>query len=221
MRRMSEQRVLHLLATTPDEQRAAAWDAGNESATVARAKHDRAAFAALYDHYLAPVYRYCLLRLDSREAAEDATSQVFTRALASLDACRDETFGGWLFAIARSVVADQWRKTRPTQPLDDAEMIPDLGPSPEETAISRDDREWLRTSLQQLVPDQREVIELRLAGLSGKEIARAMDRRLGAVKMLQSRALARLRVLLVAEMDAASTMQSDVTAQEGHDGSAR
>lgn len=95
-------------------------------------------------------------------------------------------------------------------------MVPDLGPSPEETAISRDEREWLRASLQQLVPDQREVVELRMAGLNGKEIARAMDRRLGAIKMLQSRALARLRVLLADEMDAAGATRSDATTEEGH-----
>lgn len=216
MQRMSEKRVLHLLAATPDDELATAWDAERERATVARAKTDRAAFAALYDHYLTPVYRYCLLRLDSREAAEDATSQVFTRALASLDACRDETFGGWLFAIARSVVADQWRKNRPTETLDAAGMIPDLGPSPEETAISRDDRAWLRASLQQLVPDQREVVELRMAGLSGQEIARAMDRRLGAVKMLQSRALARLRVLLAVDIDTTPNTTSSATTEKGH-----
>ncbi|MGI8642878.1 MAG: RNA polymerase sigma factor [Thermomicrobiales bacterium] len=218
---MSEQRMLHLLAAPADEECAAAWDAGRERATVARAKVDRAAFAALYDHYLAPVYRYCLLRLESREAAEDATSQVFTRALASLDSCRDETFGGWPFAIARSVVTDQWRKNWPTRPLEEAEVVPDPGPSPEETAISHDEREWLQTMLRQLVPDQREVVELRMAGLSGKEIARAMDRRLGAVKMLQSRALARLRVLLAAEMDAAPTTRSDATTEEGHHASTR
>ena len=41
--------------------------------------------------------------------------------------------------------------------------------------------------------DQREVIELRLAGLTGREIAEAMERSVDAVKMLQLRAMKRLR----------------------------
>ena len=197
MRRTADNEVLHALMAPPA--REPEWSADHERVVVGRAKADREAFAALYDHYLTPVYRYCLLRLDSREAAEDATSQVFTKALASLGSCRDETFGGWLFAIARSVVADHWRKTRPDRPLQDAENVPARGPAPEELAVANDERRRFRATLQQLVPDQREVVELRMAGLTGQEIALAMDRRLGAVKMLQSRAIARLRVLLIDE----------------------
>jgi DNA-directed RNA polymerase specialized sigma24 family protein len=47
--------------------------------------------------------------------------------------------------------------------------------------------------LNDLPADQRRVIELRLAGLTGAEIAGVLNRSVAAVKMLQLRAMTRLR----------------------------
>jgi DNA-binding NarL/FixJ family response regulator len=66
---------------------------------------------------------------------------------------------------------------------------------------------WDARTASQLPPDQRQILELRLAGLTGPEIAAALGRSLGAVKIAQVRAFARLR----ATLDSAS---ADVT--EGH-----
>jgi DNA-directed RNA polymerase specialized sigma24 family protein len=54
----------------------------------------------------------------------------------------------------------------------------------------------VRALLAQLPPDQRQILELRLAGLTGPEIAAALGRSLGAVKIAQVRAFARLRATL-------------------------
>jgi len=51
----------------------------------------------------------------------------------------------------------------------------------------------------ELPVDQREVIELRLAGLTGREIAEAMERSVDAVKMLQLRAMKRLRAAVLTQ----------------------
>ena len=55
--------------------------AETEADLIARATHDSQAFAFLYRRYLDPVYRYCYHRLGSKEAAEDVTSQVFSKVL--------------------------------------------------------------------------------------------------------------------------------------------
>jgi len=55
-----------------------------DAVLAAAAASDPRAFAPLYERYLDAVYRYCYRRLGSREAAEDATSQVFYRAIAGL-----------------------------------------------------------------------------------------------------------------------------------------
>src|SRR5215204_273077 len=81
----------------------------DDATLVAQAKRDRQAFALLYRRYVETVYRYCYRRLGSQEEAEDATSQIFTRALAALPRLGDQPFRAWLFTIAHNVVADVYR----------------------------------------------------------------------------------------------------------------
>ena len=167
-----------------------------DAALVERARHDPEAFAVLYDAFALPVYGYCLARLGHREAAEDATSLVFAKALAALPAFRGGTFRGWLFTIAHHTVVDELRRRRPSAPLEAALPAPDPAPSPERLALANERRRALAAALARLAPDQRQVVELRLAGLSGAEVARATGRSPGAVAVAQHRAVRRLRALL-------------------------
>lgn len=75
----------------------------SDAELVALAMADLRQFALLYTRYLDPVHRYCYRRLGSREAAEDATSAVFTKALAAFPRYRDASFRAWLFTIAHHV----------------------------------------------------------------------------------------------------------------------
>ncbi|MHB1416240.1 MAG: RNA polymerase sigma factor [Chloroflexota bacterium] len=170
-------------------------DDGGEAEMVARAKADRRDFAPLYARYLEPVYRFCYRRLGDRETAEDATSQTFYNALAALPRFRDGSFRAWLFTIAHNATTDALRRRRPQQPLAEAAEPADGDPTPEEAAVARDERRNLRALVSRLSDDQRQVVELRLAGLTGPEIADLLGRSPASVKMLQFRALERLRVL--------------------------
>lgn len=186
----------------PAEQTIEATD--DDSRLVARARRDRQAFAALYDRYLDPIYRYCYVRLGSREGAEDATSLVFTKAMDALPSYRGRgpsggpqgAFRSWLFAIAHNVVTDAHRAVRPVESLTAAEAVVDPASAPDELALRQDAGRAVRRSLLQLSPDQRDVVELRLAGLTGPEIAAALGKSHAAVRIAQFRAFARLRVLL-------------------------
>ena len=169
----------------------------DDLALVIRARQDRQAFAALYDTYVDPVYRYCFRRLGSREAAEDATSLVFAKALAALPAYRDDnpSFRSWLFAIAHNVIVTTRMAKRPAVTLNLAELVHDAGISPEDQAIAAIERRDITRLLAQLPQEQRELVELRLQGLSDKEIARVLGRTPGAVRTAQYRAVLRLRQL--------------------------
>ncbi len=184
-------------APRPPPTEAPAWDVGDEVGLVAAALRDRRAFAVLYRRYVEAVYRYCYHRLGGREAAEDATSQVFVKALAALASHRpDRSFRSWLFAIAHNVVTDSYRARRPVQPLAAAVDVVDAAPTPEEVAIAADERRSVGALLARLPPDQGRVLELRLAGLTGPEVAQVLGRSLGSVKIAQVRAYARLRTML-------------------------
>ena len=168
----------------------------DERSLVEQAKRERAAFALLYDRYLTLVFRYCYLRLGTKEAAEDATSIVFTKALDGISSCRPDRFRSWLFAIAHNVVVDSYRFRSSTEPIEHAAELEDPSPSPLDAALLNDDERAVLVLLKQLSPEQREIVELRLAGLTGIEIATALERSPGAVRAAQFRAYARLRELL-------------------------
>jgi RNA polymerase sigma-70 factor (ECF subfamily) len=165
---------------------------------VEQAQDDPRAFALLYGKYLDPVHQYCYRRLSSREAAEDATSQVFIQALAGLPkfTSRGGSFRGWLFTIAHNVVIDHYRASRPSEWLDAEMDIPDQDPSPEELAVAADAGRTLRKAVEQLPERQRQVVELRLAGLNAAEIGQVLGCRARTVDVAQFRAVARLRTLL-------------------------
>jgi RNA polymerase sigma-70 factor (ECF subfamily) len=165
---------------------------------AARAVHDRAVFGVLYDRHAAAIFRYCYRRLGERAAAEDATSGTFVRAIEALPTFRGGSFRAWLFAIAHSVVVDGTRR-RAERALEDTLDIVDPAASPEETAIAADERRQVVALLASLPEDQRRVIELRLAGLSGNEIAESIGKSVAAVKMLQHRAMRRFRRTLAAQ----------------------
>jgi RNA polymerase sigma-70 factor (ECF subfamily) len=171
-------------------------EAAEEAALVAAAKADPRAFAPLYRRHVGPVYRFCLRRLGDREAAEDAAAEVFARALAGLGGFRGGSFRGWLFAIAHRAVVDHARAARPRAPLAAAADVADPAPGPEEAAVAAEAAGAVRAVLAQLPRGQRRVVELRLAGLSGVEIAAALGRSHGSVRAQQHRALVRLRRLL-------------------------
>src|SRR5688500_8422516 len=158
--------------STPDSPAALA-PRDEDAWQVAAAKTDPRAFAPLYARYFDPVYRYCSRRLGHPEAAADAAGQVFAKALAALPGYREDapSFRSWLFAIAHNVLVDVLRARRPVLPLAVATDLVDAGPSPEEAVLAGEEERAIRELLARLPPDQRRVLELRLAGLTGPEIA--------------------------------------------------
>jgi RNA polymerase sigma-70 factor, ECF subfamily len=174
----------------------------DERTLAVAAKSDRAAFGVLYDRYVHRVYGYCARRLRTPEEAEDATSRVFTRALAAMPHYRDDghSFGAWLFAIAHNVVVDEWRARQGGEHampwIENVAATVDAALDPEESTLIAEGVREVRTLLARLPADQAQLIELRLAGLTDKEIAFVLGRSHGAVRVAQYRAIRRLRGLL-------------------------
>lgn len=166
---------------------------GDEAQLIAAARRDRRQFAEVYERYSTQVYRYCHFRLSERQAAEDATSEVFLRAMRGLDGFRGGDFLAWLFAIARNVVATSYRSRKPQEPLDSAAELVDLADGPEQTALLQAERATLRRAIDSLPEQQRQAVELHLAGMTLKDSARVMGKSPEAVKMLRFRAVQGLR----------------------------
>jgi RNA polymerase sigma-70 factor (ECF subfamily) len=179
-----------------EEETATGDSPDGEAELVAAAQRDRTAFAPLYDRYARPIYRYCYRRLGSHEAAEDATSQTFVKALHGLGRYKDGSFRGWLFTIADRVVTDVHRKHRPQIEIESALDVESLESGPEDAFISAETRLSVQEMIERLTPEQQRIVALRLAGLTGPEIAAIVGREPQAVKSMQFRAYARLRRFL-------------------------
>jgi RNA polymerase sigma-70 factor, ECF subfamily len=162
------------------------------------ARTDQEAFAAVYRRHFAGIYGYCYRELGSAERAEDATQQVFAQALGSLPRYEEQgRFRSWLYAIAYHVIHAQRGADHLDGSLDDVAEVADPGRSPEEQVLGALDRDALRDAIGHLPRDQRRVVELRVAGLKGREIATELGRSHEAVRMLQHRALDQLASALM------------------------
>jgi RNA polymerase sigma factor (sigma-70 family) len=174
----------------------------DDAVLVTAALRDRQAFRFLYERHFQQIYRYCYLKLASRELAEDATSEVFVKAMTRLDTWHGHgPFAGWLFRIAQNVVADTaWkhRAARRGVPIDVAHEIADPATPPDERAVAGSVIDAIRAALPDLPDNQRTLVELQIAGLSTQEIAAALGRSDGAVRMLRLRAFQQLRDVLAA-----------------------
>jgi RNA polymerase sigma-70 factor, ECF subfamily len=169
----------------------------SEAVAALQAKDDPAAFLPLYERYVVPVFRYCHVRLGERTKAEDATSEVFLKALDRISSFRGGSFPAWLFRITRNVIADSQRRRSKDQVPDTSADIPDANIGPEDYAIRSARQRTLRQAITGLTADQRHVLELQLAGWPDADIAAALGKTRDAVKMLRLRSLKSLRTSLV------------------------
>lgn len=159
----------------------------------------RTDFVAIYREYAAHIYRYCYRCLGSKEDAEDATSQTFTQALDHLDRLRDDGVRPWLYRIAHNVVIDMTRRRRPVNSFDDERNVPDEALGIEAEFDRRELQLLLEGAMASLSDRDRQLVFLRLSGLTGAEIAQVLNCSHAAVRVAHHRALDRLRGILTEE----------------------
>lgn len=149
----------------------------------------------IFASYLDPVYLFLYKRVGNREDAEDLTSQVFLKASRQLDGARSEaSVASWLFTVARTILADHWRRYYRTPLIVELhdEMIVDHAQREAGDGRTQSAEQLVERVLTTLPPRYRCVLELRfLHGYSVDEAAREMEVTTGNLKVLQHRALAR------------------------------
>lgn len=150
----------------------------------------------VYEEYLPVIYRFVYSKVGNREEAEDLTSQVFVKAIRSLDGARDpQSVQSWLFQVARTTIADHWREFYRLRPesLDDLLAAGWEAPAVDTIdavqALGQSD-ERVGRILSHLSPRYRDVLIYRfLYSYSIRETAEKMGLSEANVKVLQFRAL--------------------------------
>ncbi len=163
---------------------------------------DQRAFDTIYDRFADALFRYVYARCGDASVAEDLVGDLWVRVVERLASFRlppsgvDPAFAAWLYRIAHNLVIDHFRrKSSGNVPLDPS--ISDKEPTPDEHAMSNDERRTLHAAIARLTPDQREVVLLRfIEERSNAEVASLTGRSEGAVKVMQHRALGALAKLL-------------------------
>jgi RNA polymerase sigma-70 factor (ECF subfamily) len=164
------------------------------------AARDADAFGELYDRFVERVYRYLYFRTGSHPEAEDLTEQVFLKAWEAIGRYRwqGRPFLAWLYRLAHNAHIDHVRSQRPTTSLTNDQRPIDVASQSASVELRRAlDAEVIASALEQLTFEQQQVIVMKfLEGLDNDQIAQAMDKREGAIRALQMRALMSLRRVL-------------------------
>ena len=159
---------------------------GEQSQVVELPAASRVADVAIDE--LEMIYAFIFSRVGNRADAEDLTQLVAMKAIPRLrQGAPPSAVRGYLFATARSVLGGFW-STR--LGLSESELHDDLAMAAPQGGHSEESDERVRRILEQLSDNYRRVLELRfLHGYSLKEVAAEMRSTVGAVKVMQLRAL--------------------------------
>lgn len=178
--------------------------AANIQELVNRAKdNDLQALGQLYELFLNRIYRYIFVRVQNKEEAEDLTSQVFLKMVENIGnfSWQGFSFSAWLFKIAHNLVVD-WYRSRPAKEGERQAEPRAKTDDPEDLVLLNEKINTALKSLNNLSEQQREVLILRLlAGLSCQQTAEVLGLSEGNVRLIQHRALVKLREELKVKTD--------------------
>jgi RNA polymerase sigma-70 factor, ECF subfamily len=180
-------------------------DPESDALLVRRARAEPAAFGLLYDRYLPGIYRYHFRRTGAHADAEDLTAQTFHRALERLATYEDRglSFGAWLFRIAHNLLADRYRRRRPSLSLDQISETDGEPGDPDcavdEALLRQEELDAAWAAVARLPQMQQRAVTLYFArGLTHAETGRLIGRSEAATKQLIYRAVQTLRRQLAA-----------------------
>lgn len=162
---------------------------------------DAEAFGDLYERYLDEIQRYIYYRVANRFDAEDLVETVFLKAWEALPRSESsiQNLRAWLYRIAHNVTVDYYRTPKEVMDLS-AKQLRDRRPSLENQMQDRDTHRQLAHIIQSLDTNMQQVIICRfVSGLSHAETAQVMGINEGHVRVLQLRALQKLRKRLEEE----------------------
>ena len=175
---------------------------GLESVLEHAQSHDPEALAEIYRRYARRVFGLCRYMLNSRESAEDATSEVFLKLQHSIESYDGSIpFPRWLLRVAGNQCIDALRRRqrglKVFVEVEDAAAIHEPAssePSPLGAVISSQERAQVRDTIARLPENYRLPLVLRYYGeLSYDEIAQELGLEKNYVAALLFRAKQELR----------------------------
>ncbi|MBI4138648.1 RNA polymerase sigma factor [Candidatus Uhrbacteria bacterium] len=173
-----------------------------------RTKRDPEAFARIYDRYVNALYRFVLLKLPSKEDAQDITAETFTKTWNYLqDHQRVTHVRALLYQIARNLISDYYRTRPEARGVEFLSVTSD--PDSPSHSVGHDaqdhgrDQELMEARAElalvleqigKLKDDYRDVVTLRLVdGLAFGDISKILGKSSSNVRVMFHRALKMLK----------------------------
>jgi RNA polymerase sigma-70 factor (ECF subfamily) len=186
----------------PREGTAKPMDGRDLDSVIERARgHDAEALGEIHRRYVRRVFGLCRYMLDSRENAEDATSEVFLKLQRTIDSYDGSIpFPRWLLRVAGNHCIDALRRRQRGRQVivevEDATVIeaPSSELSPLGAVLRTEERTQVRDAIARLPVNYRVPLVLRYySELSYDEIAQQLDLQRNYVAALIFRAKQELR----------------------------
>ena len=174
------------------------------------AQKDEQAFEQLMLLHQKAVYNICYRMAGNAEDALDLSQEVFLKLWRTLEQYQfDAAFSTWLYRMTQNACIDFLRRQKRQQhaslTVSDDEAagkelsVPDPAPLPEDWVIFNEKQEAIRTAMNALPSDFREILELRVVrNLPYEQIAQIMGLPVGTVKSRLARARLQLKKRLEA-----------------------
>jgi len=169
----------------------------NEEKLISLAKEgDSSSFGVLYDHYLPRIYRFVYVKVAGREDAEDISHQVFLNAWQNMPRYKSKgfPFSSWLYEISRNQVIDYYRIRKDSISVEDIDPDSMSEEAHGDSLNTELDLERVMRKLRTMKSEYQDVLILRFVeDMSLKEVASALNKTEGAIKLLQHRAISTLK----------------------------
>jgi RNA polymerase sigma-70 factor, ECF subfamily len=172
---------------------------------------DSAAFGQLYDRYAERIYRFIFLKTGHKGDSEDLLHEVFLagwRTIGSYELRGNIPFTSWLYRIAGNRVIDWYRTRKGTASLDElmeSNTLPiELASTGHAGLLEALDRGFamdaVMRGIRSLNETEQSVLLMRyVEDLSPEEVGHATGKTAGAVRLIQHRALLKLKKLLAVQ----------------------
>ncbi|MFA4943825.1 MAG: sigma-70 family RNA polymerase sigma factor [Lentisphaeria bacterium] len=182
----------------------------NDQALIAEYLAGRpAAFDQLYEKYRLPLYGYLHRLANDPAGVDDLFQQTWLKILEALPRYRDEQrFGAWAFRIAHNAAMDRFRRRGEEHTELTGEVVETVADPAGDTLGRLAEEELKRgvaAAIEQLAPEQKEVLLLRQQGLAFKEIAEVQQTGINTVLGRMHYAVRHLRRRLAGWDDEART----------------
>ena len=146
-----------------------------------------------YEEHAIGLFRYAVVLVRRREAAQDAVQEVFLRYFISLSQGQRITSPkAWLYRVLRNYLLDALKSSSVKREtgMEEVRQVVDVAQNPE---VSYHHRELARRVSSMLAPRELECLRLRNEGFGYEEIASILSIRSGTVAALLARGQKKIR----------------------------